>query len=168
MLKQHQAGLEAKELCRKYSINDATFYKWRSRYGGMEVSDAKRLKALKDENRRLKKLLAETALDAATLQEMLGKTSDAQGLETGSALGDPGERLFPPFGPNAASSTACPAGAVRRRLPTWWRGFSVGFPMATSPTGSIAGRAAGIALAPLLFPKRYDLAPKLSLTGVDA
>ena len=73
ILKQHQAGLGAKELCRKYGISDATFYKWRSRYGGMEVSDAKRLKALEDENRRLKKLLAETALDAATLKEMLGK-----------------------------------------------------------------------------------------------
>jgi len=73
ILKQHQAGLGAKELCRKYGISDATFYKWRSRYCGMEVSDAKRLKALEDENRRLKKLLAETALDAATLKEMLGK-----------------------------------------------------------------------------------------------
>jgi putative transposase len=73
ILKQHQAGLGAKELCRKYGISDATFYKWRSRYGGMEVSDAKRLKALEDESRRLKKLLAETALDAATLKEMLGK-----------------------------------------------------------------------------------------------
>ena len=73
ILKQHQAGLGAKELCRKYGISDATFYKWRSRYGGMEVSDAKRLRALEDENRRLKKLLAETALDAATLKEMLGK-----------------------------------------------------------------------------------------------
>jgi len=73
ILKQHQAGLGAKELCRKYGISDATFYKWRSRYGGMEVSDAKRLKALEDENRRLKKLLAESVMDAATLKEMLGK-----------------------------------------------------------------------------------------------
>lgn len=73
ILKQHQAGLGAKELCRKYGISDATFYKWRSRYGGMEVSDAKRLKALEDENQRLKKLLAESVMDAATLKEMLGK-----------------------------------------------------------------------------------------------
>lgn len=73
ILKQHQAGLGAKELCRKYGISDATFYKWRSRYGGMEVSDAKRLKALEEENRRLKKLLAESVMDAATLKEMLGK-----------------------------------------------------------------------------------------------
>ena len=73
ILKQHQAGLGAKELCRKYGISDATFYKWRSKYGGMEVSDARKLKALEEENRKLKKLLAETALDAATLKEMLGK-----------------------------------------------------------------------------------------------
>ena len=55
------------------AISDATFYKWRSKYGGMEVSDAKRLKALEDENRKLKKLLAESVMDAATLKEMLGK-----------------------------------------------------------------------------------------------
>ena len=60
-------------VCRKYGISDATFYKWRSKYGGMEVSDARKLKALEEENRKLKKLLAETALDAATLKEMLGK-----------------------------------------------------------------------------------------------
>ena len=73
ILKEHGAGLSASEVCRKYGISDATFYKWRSRYGGMEVSDARRLKALEDENRRLKKLLAETMLDASTLKEMLGK-----------------------------------------------------------------------------------------------
>ena len=73
ILKQHQAGLGAKDLCRKHGISDATFYKWRSKYGGMEVSDARRLKALEDENRKLKKLLAETVLDAATMKEMLGK-----------------------------------------------------------------------------------------------
>ena len=61
ILKEHQAGLSAEEVCRKYGISDATFYKWRSRYGGMEISDARRLKALEDENRRLKKLLAESA-----------------------------------------------------------------------------------------------------------
>lgn len=73
ILKDHQAGLGAKELCRKHGISDATFYKWRSKYGGMDVSDARKLKALEDENRKLKKLLAETLLDAATLKEMLGK-----------------------------------------------------------------------------------------------
>lgn len=73
VLKEHAAGLSASDVCRKHGISDATFYKWRSRYGGMEVSDARRLKALEDENRRLKKLLAESMLDASTLKEMLGK-----------------------------------------------------------------------------------------------
>lgn len=73
ILKEHSAGLSAAELCRKYGISDATFYKWRSKYGGMEVSDAKRLKSLEDENARLKKLLAESMLDVATLKEALGK-----------------------------------------------------------------------------------------------
>ena len=71
ILKEHQAGLS--ELCRKYGVSDATFYKWRSKYGGMDVSDARKLKSLEDENRRLKKLLAESMLDAATLKEMLRK-----------------------------------------------------------------------------------------------
>jgi putative transposase len=73
ILKEHQAGLSAQNLCRKHGISDATFYKWRTKYGGMDISDAKKLKALEDENRRLKKLLAETALDAATLKELLAK-----------------------------------------------------------------------------------------------
>jgi putative transposase len=73
ILKEHQAGLSAGELCRKHGISDATFYKWRSKYGGMEVSDAKRLKGLEEENRKLKKLLAEQVLDNATLKEMLAK-----------------------------------------------------------------------------------------------
>lgn len=71
ILKEHQAGLSAQDLCRKYGVSDATFYKWRSKYGGMDVSDARKLKALEEENRRLKKLLAESMLDASTLKEML-------------------------------------------------------------------------------------------------
>ena len=73
LLKEHQAGATVADLCRKYGVSDATFYKWRSKYGGMEVSEAKRLKALEDENARLKKLLAESMLDVSTLKEMLGK-----------------------------------------------------------------------------------------------
>ena len=72
ILKEHQAGIGAKELCRKHGISDGTFYKWRSKYGGMEVSEAKRLKALEAENAKLKKMLAEQMLDVATLKEMLG------------------------------------------------------------------------------------------------
>jgi putative transposase len=73
ILKEHEAGLPAAELCRKHGISDATFYKWRAKYGGMDVSDAKRLKALQEENAKLKKLLAESMLDVATLRELLGK-----------------------------------------------------------------------------------------------
>jgi putative transposase len=73
VLKEHQAGVPVSELCRKHGISDATFYNWRSRYGGMEVSDARRLKSLEEENRKLKKLLAESMLDNATLREAVGK-----------------------------------------------------------------------------------------------
>ena len=73
VLKEHAAGVSATDVCRKHGISDATFYKWRSRFGGMEISDARKLKALEDENRKLKKLLAETMLDASTLKEMLAK-----------------------------------------------------------------------------------------------
>lgn len=73
ILKEHQAGLNAADLCRKHGVSEPTFYKWRSKYGGMEVSDANRLKSLEEENAKLKKLLAESMLDVSTLREMLGK-----------------------------------------------------------------------------------------------
>jgi putative transposase len=73
VLKEHAAVLSASDVCRRHGISDATFYKWRSLFGGMEISDARKLKALEEENRKLKKLLAETMLDASTLKEMLGK-----------------------------------------------------------------------------------------------
>jgi putative transposase len=73
VLKEHQAGAPASDLCRKHGISEATFYTWRSKYGGMEVSDAKRLKGLEEENAKLKKLLAESMLDVSTLREMLAK-----------------------------------------------------------------------------------------------
>ena len=73
MMKEQEAGLPTSELCRKHGISDATFYNWRSKYGGMEVSEAKRLKQLEDENAKLKRLLAEQMMDVATLREMLGK-----------------------------------------------------------------------------------------------
>ena len=73
VLKEHQAGIPVGELCRKHGISDATFYTWRKKFGGMDVSDARRLKGLEEENRKLKKLLAESMLDVATLREALGK-----------------------------------------------------------------------------------------------
>ena len=71
VLKEHQAGLSASELCRKHGISDATFYNWRSKYGGMEVSEAKRLKQLEDENAKLRKLVADLALDREMLQDVI-------------------------------------------------------------------------------------------------
>src|SRR5579862_5953191 len=73
ILREHEAGAKAPELCRRHGISDATFYKWKAKYGGLEVSEARRLKALEDENRRLKKLLAEAMLDNAALKDILGK-----------------------------------------------------------------------------------------------
>ena len=73
ILREAEAGAKTSEVCRRHGISDATFYKWKAKYGGMEVSDAKRLKGLEDENRRLKKLLAEAMLDNAALKDLLGK-----------------------------------------------------------------------------------------------
>jgi putative transposase len=75
ILKEHQAGATAADLCRKHGISDATFYTWRSKYGGMEVSEAQRFKALEDENAKLKRLLAESVMDVSTLKELLAKNS---------------------------------------------------------------------------------------------
>ena len=71
-LKQAEAGLPIKELCRKGGFSDATFYKWRARFGGMDVADAKRLRELEAENGKLKKLLAEAHLDMHALKSVLG------------------------------------------------------------------------------------------------
>ncbi|EHK80067.1 insertion sequence transposase protein [Sinorhizobium meliloti CCNWSX0020] len=73
VLKEQEAGAKAADLCRKHGISEATFYNWKAKYGGMEVSEAKRLKALEEENAKLKKLLAEQMLDAAALRELLAK-----------------------------------------------------------------------------------------------
>jgi putative transposase len=71
--KEHADGISASDLCRKHGISDATFYKLRSMYRGTEVSDARKMKDFEKENRKLKKLLAESMLEASTLREMLGK-----------------------------------------------------------------------------------------------
>ena len=73
ILKQVEAGGSNQEICRKNGITEQTFYRWRSKYGGMQVSDAKRLKELETENRKLKQLLAEAHLDNAAMKEILSK-----------------------------------------------------------------------------------------------
>lgn len=72
-LKEAEAGVPVKELCRRHGFSDASFYTWRSKFGGMDVSDAKRLKAMEQENARLKKLLAEAMLDKEALEAALRK-----------------------------------------------------------------------------------------------
>jgi putative transposase len=73
ILKGHYSGLSAIYLCRKHGISDAKFYNWLTKYGGMDVSDAKKLKAPEDENAKLKRLLEESVKDDATLKEILTK-----------------------------------------------------------------------------------------------
>jgi putative transposase len=72
-LKEAESGIPVKDLCRKHGFSDASFYTWRSKYGGMEISDMKRLKELERENARLKKLLAETMLDKEAIEVALRK-----------------------------------------------------------------------------------------------
>jgi putative transposase len=73
ILREHDAGMKTADLCRKHGISSATFFKWKSKFGGMDVSDARRLRALEEENRKLKKLLAETMLDVAMLKDLNSK-----------------------------------------------------------------------------------------------
>ena len=73
ILKESEAGQENREICRKHGITEQTFYRWRSKYGGMSVSEARRLKDLEVENQKLKQLLAEAHLDNATMKELLRK-----------------------------------------------------------------------------------------------
>lgn len=78
ILKEQEAGAATAEICRRHGISSATFYKWKAKYGGLEVSEARRLKALEDENARLKKLLAESILNEAALRDLLGKNGEAR------------------------------------------------------------------------------------------
>ena len=73
VLKQAEAGVKTSELCRQVGITEQTFYRWKSKYGGLKVSEAKRLRELEQENRKLKQLLGESLLDNAALKELLGK-----------------------------------------------------------------------------------------------
>ena len=73
MIKEQEAGLPTAELCRKHGLSPATFYKMKAKYGGMDLSDAKRLKQLEDENAKLKRLVADVMLDNVVLKDLLGK-----------------------------------------------------------------------------------------------
>lgn len=73
ILKQGDAGVRIPELCREHGISEGTFYRWKSKYGGMDVSEAKRLRQLEDENRRLKHIVADQTLDIQALKSVLSK-----------------------------------------------------------------------------------------------
>jgi len=75
ILKQAEVGITVADLCRQHGISDATFYKWRSKFGGLDVAEARRLRGLEEENQRLKRLVAELALDNQVLKEVLAKNS---------------------------------------------------------------------------------------------
>ena len=73
MIKEHESGIPTAEVCRKYGVSSASFYKYKAKFGGMDVSDARKLKALEEENTKLKKLLAEQMLDNAVLKDINSK-----------------------------------------------------------------------------------------------
>ena len=73
ILREQEAGTSTADVCRKHGVSSATFYKWKAKYGALDVSDAKRLKALEDENAKLKRLLADAMLDNVGLKELLAK-----------------------------------------------------------------------------------------------
>jgi len=73
ILKEHEAGISVSDLCRKHGVSDASIYKWKAKFGGMEVSEAKKLRGLEEENNKLKRLLADAMLDNVALKDLLGK-----------------------------------------------------------------------------------------------
>ncbi len=85
LLKQHEAGVPVAELCREHNVSAATFYKWKSKYGGMDVSEAKRLRQLEEENTKLKRLVADLSLDNVALKDLLSPTGEARCQERGCA-----------------------------------------------------------------------------------
>ena len=102
ILKEAEAGAVVTELCRKHGMSSATYYAWKAKYGGLEVSEAKRLRALEDENGKLKRLLADAMLDNAGLKDLLSKSGDrrsparsrhafAGGVRDERAAGVPGD-----------------------------------------------------------------------------
>ena len=83
ILKEQEAGMATAEVCRRHGISSATFYKWKAKFGGLDVSEARRLRSLEEENSRLKKLLAEAMLDNAVLKDLASKTYGPPRLQVG-------------------------------------------------------------------------------------
>jgi len=98
ILREQEAGAKTADVCRKHGISDAIFYKWRAKFGGMDVSDARRLKVFEGENAKLKKLLAEAMLENAMLNNIASKYGDARGKAGGRGLPLRGARGEPAAG----------------------------------------------------------------------
>ena len=92
LLREQEAGVSTAEVCRKHGVSSATFYKWKSKFGGLEVSAAKRLRALEEENGHLKRMLADAMLDNAALKDLLGKSGDAGRAAGGGGVSAAGLR----------------------------------------------------------------------------
>ena len=92
VLREQEAGTRTADVCREHGVSEATFYKWKAKYGGLEVSEAKRLRALEDENGRLKRMLADAMLDNAALKDLLGKSGEARRATGGCGVSAPGLR----------------------------------------------------------------------------
>jgi len=115
ILREQEAGASTAEVCRKHGISDATFYKWKARYGGLEVSEARRLKALEDENAKLKRLLAEAMLDNAALADSsISGARLARELDALIAWRGPPRLIVSDNGPEMTSRPCCagPTGAA--------------------------------------------------------
>jgi len=105
ILKEADAGAKVKDLCRKHGISDATYYNWKSKYGGMEASDVKRLKELEEENRRLKQMYAELSLDHKLLKDVIEKSCKAsRSTRTGGLPQAGSRRQYPSSLPNRCIS----------------------------------------------------------------
>src|SRR5271156_637753 len=78
ILREEEAGVPVAELCRKHGLSSPTFYKWKAKFGGLDMSEARRLRALEDENAKLKRMLADAMLDNVALKDLLGKNGDAR------------------------------------------------------------------------------------------
>ena len=111
VLREHEAGARTADLARKHGISEATLYNWKAKYGGMDVSDAKRLRSLEEENRKLKKLLAESMLDQAALKELLTKRGDH--LAIGSDEGAGPTLAHPQHLPQVSDSITLGGGPYR-------------------------------------------------------
>lgn len=116
ILREHDAGAKCADLCRKHGMSEGTFYAWKAKYSGMTVSDSKRLKALEDENAKLKRLLAEQILNIGAMKELLSKNGDARREARGCRASEGPSRAF-----GAAGVPNCRGGSEDHPLPVTTR-----------------------------------------------